>query len=205
LLCSIPQIYQLDYEAISKLEGFGPKSIGNLQTAIANSKTQPLHRLIFALGIRFVGETMAKTLAASVDHLLDLRHFDEEKLQTLEDVGPKVASSVAQFFSNQDNIHLLEELESLGLQLKNEKREQPSGGSLSGQTFLFTGTLNKLKRSEAEEKVEKAGGKILSGVSSKLDYLVVGDDAGSKLEKAKKIASIRILSEDQFIQLIEQA
>jgi DNA ligase (NAD+) len=205
LLCSIPQVYKLDYEAISKLEGFGVKSIGNLQQAINNSKGQPLHRLIFALGIRFVGETMAKTLAAAVDHLLDLQHFDEEKLQSLEDVGPKVASSVSQFFSNEDNINMLQELERLGLQLKNEKRGPAAVGNLGGQTFLFTGTLNKLKRSEAEELVEKAGGKILSGVSSKLDYLIVGDDAGSKLEKAKKIASIRILSEDQFIKMLEQA
>jgi DNA ligase (NAD+) len=205
MLRSIPQIYQLDFEAIGKLEGFGARSISNLQQAISHTKEQPLHRLIFALGIRFVGETMAKILAAAVDHLLDLRHFDEEKLQTLEDVGPKVASSVAQFFSNEDNIHMLQELESLGLQLKNEKKEPATGGNLSGQTFLFTGTLNRLKRSEAEEKVESAGGKILSGVSSKLDYLIVGDDAGSKLEKAKKIASIRILSEDQFLEMIEQA
>ncbi len=205
LLCSIPQIYGLDYEAIGKMEGFGAKSIGNLQAAISHSKQQPLHRLIFALGIRFVGETMAKTLAAAVEHLLDLRNFDEEKLQTLEDVGPKVASSVVQFFGNEDNLAMLQQLEALGLPLKNEKRQTTAGGNLSGQTFLFTGTLNRLKRSEAEEKVEKAGGKILSGVSSKLDYLVVGDDAGSKLEKAKKIASIRILTEDQFLDLIAQA
>ena len=205
LLRSIPEIYQLDYEAIGKLEGFGPKSIGNLQAAISHSKTQPLHRLIFALGIRFVGETMAKTLAHAVDHLLDLKNFDVEKLQTLEDVGPKVASSVAQFFSNEDNLTMLRTLESLGLQLRNEKREATNGGNFSGQTFLFTGTLLKMKRSEAEEKVEKAGGKILSGVSSKLDYLIVGEDAGSKLEKAKKIASIRILSEDEFLQMLEKA
>lgn len=205
LLRSIPQIYTLDYEAIGKLEGFGARSIANLQTAITNSKSQPLHRLLFALGIRFVGETMAKTLAHAVNHLLDLQHFDEEKLQTLEDVGPKVASSVVQFFSNEDNLKMLQELEALGLQLRNEKKEATDGGNLSGRTFLFTGSLLKLKRSEAEEKVEKAGGKILSGVSSKLDYLVVGEDAGSKLEKAKKIASIRILSEDQFLQLLEQA
>ncbi|MDQ3277789.1 MAG: NAD-dependent DNA ligase LigA, partial [Bacteroidota bacterium] len=205
LLCSIPQIYQLDYDVIGKLEGFGSKSIGNLQTAINNSKSQPLYRLIFALGIRFVGETMAKTLATAVDHLLDLKDFDEEKLQTFEDVGPKVASSVVQFFRNEDNIRMLQELEALGLQLQAEKREATAGGNLSGQTFLFTGTLNKLKRSEAEAMVEKGGGKILSGVSSKLDYLIVGDDAGSKLEKAKKIASIRILSEDQFLKMLEQA
>jgi DNA ligase (NAD+) len=205
LLLSIPQVYQLDYEAIGKLEGFGPKSISNLQQAIINSKKQPLHRLLFALGIRFVGETMAKTLAASVEHILELKNFDEEKLQSLEDVGPKVAGSVLHFFRNEDNIKMLVELEGLGLQLKADKQERRADGNLGGQTFLFTGTLNKLKRSEAEEMVEKSGGTILSGVSSKLNYLVVGDDAGSKLEKAKKIASIRVLSEDQFLQLLEQA
>lgn len=202
LLRSIPQIYNLDYEAIGKLEGFGAKSITNLQQAISHSKTQPLHRLIFALGIRFVGETMAKTLAAAVEHLLDLKNFDEEKLKTLEDVGPKVAGSVVQFFANEDNVKMIEELEALGLQVKNEKRGTAADGNLTGQTFLFTGSLNKLKRSDAEELVEKNGGKIVSGVSSKLNYLVVGDDAGSKLEKAKKIASIKILSEDQFLEMI---
>jgi DNA ligase (NAD+) len=90
----------------------------------------------------------------------------------------------------------------LGLQLKNEKKDFASGSSLDGQTFLFTGTLLKLKRSEAEEMVEKNGGKIVSGVSSKLNYLVVGEDAGSKLEKAKKITNIKILSEDQFLKMI---
>ncbi len=201
-LTSIPQIYQLDFEAISQLEGFGKKSVDNLTTAIEVSKKQPLHRLIYALGIRYVGETMAKTLAHAVDHLLDLQTFDEEALQNLEDVGPKVAGSVVQFFSNQDNIQMIAALEALGLQLNNDKKDA-AGGSLSGQTFLFTGTLAKLKRSEAEEVVEQNGGKIVSGVSSKLNYLVVGEDAGSKLEKAKKINSVKILSEDQFLKLID--
>ena len=202
LLTSIPQIYQLDYEAIGALEGFGKKSVDNLRAAIEHSKSQPLHRLIYALGIRFVGETMAKTLAHAIDHLLDLKNFDEEALQKLEDVGPKVASSVVQFFSNDANIEMIRLLESLGLQLKNEKKEFSSGGNLDGQTFLFTGTMAKLKRSEAEEMVEQNGGKLLSGVSSKLNYLVVGEDAGSKLEKAKKINSIKIISEDQFLKIL---
>ena len=205
-LASIPAIYRLDYEAIGKLEGFKEKSVNNLQSAIANSKSQPLYRLIYALGIRFVGETMAKILANAVNHLLELKDFDEEKLKTLEDVGPKVASSVVEFFKNEDNISMINELESLGLQLKNDKaagRAGGEGGPLQNQTFLFTGSLQKLKRSEAEEMVEKNGGKIVSGVSSKLNYLVVGDDAGSKLEKAKKIASIKVLSEDQFLAMIE--
>jgi DNA ligase (NAD+) len=203
LLTSIPQIYQLDFAAIGQLEGFGKKSIENLQGAIENSKKQPLHRLLFGLGIRFVGETMAKTLAHAVDHLLDLKNFDEEALQKLEDVGPKVAGSVVQFFRNKDNIEMIQALEALGLQMKNEKKSRSSDGSLGGQTFLFTGTLARLKRSEAEEMVEQNGGKIISGVSSKLNYLVVGEDAGSKLEKAKKISTIKILSEDQFLKMIQ--
>ncbi|HEU0110562.1 MAG TPA: NAD-dependent DNA ligase LigA [Flavisolibacter sp.] len=203
LLTSIPQIYQLDYEAINQLEGFGKKSIDNLKAAIEASKSQPLHRLIYALGIRYVGETMAKTLAHAVDHLLQLQHFDEEALQKLEDVGPKVAGSVVQFFSNKENIQMIKALGELGLQLKNEKKEFVSGGNLDGQSFLFTGTLSKLKRSEAEDMVEQNGGKIVSGVSSKLNYLVVGEDAGSKLEKAKKITSIKIISEDQFLKMLQ--
>jgi DNA ligase (NAD+) len=202
LLTSIPQIYKLDFTAIGSMEGFGKKSMENLQQAIENSRQQPLHRLIFALGIRYVGETMAKTLAHAVEHILDLKNFDEEALQKLEDVGPKVAGSVVQFFKNEDNLAMIHELELLGLQVKNEHATFSAGGNLDGQTFLFTGTLNRLKRSEAEEMVEKNGGKILNGVSSKLNYLVVGDDAGSKLEKAKKINSVRIISEDQFLDMI---
>jgi len=203
LLTTIPQVYKLDFEKIAKLEGLGKKSIENLQKAIDHSKTQPLHRLIFALGIRFVGETMAKTLAHAVNHLLDLQKFDEEALQNLEDVGPKVAGSIVQFFSNDDNIKILKELETLGLQLANDKKKYASNSNLEGLSFLFTGTLNKLKRSEAEEIVEKNGGKIVSSVSSKLNYLVVGEDAGSKLEKAKKINSVKIITEDDFLNIIK--
>jgi DNA ligase (NAD+) len=204
LLRAIPGIYTLNFDEIAKLEGFGKKSIDNLQTAIENSKAQPLHRLIFALGIRFVGETMAKTLAHAVNHLLDLQKFDEEALQNLEDVGPKVAGSIVQFFSNDDNIKILKELETLGLKLINDKKQYASSGNLDGLTFLFTGTMAKLKRSEAEEMVEKNGGQILSGVSSKLNYLVVGEDAGSKLEKAKKINSVKIISEDDFLNILKK-
>ncbi len=203
LLKDVPGIYTLDFDALSKLEGFGAKSITNLRTAIDNSRSQPLHRLIFGLGIRYVGETTAKTLANAVDHLLDLSRFSEEQLLALEDIGPKVAGSVRQFFVNEDNLHMLTRLEELGLNLNSTKGALSAEGTLSGQTFLFTGTLNKLKRSEAEELVEQHGGKILSGVSSKLNYLIVGEDAGSKLEKAKKINTIKILSEDDFINMVQ--
>jgi DNA ligase (NAD+) len=204
LLTSIPQIYRLNFEAIGALEGFGAKSVEKLRAAIDSSKKQPLHRLLFALGIRHVGETMAKTLANSVHHLLELKDFTEEQLMALEDVGPKVARSVYTFFRNDDSIELIQTLETLGLTVTNDPKPA-AGGSLEGQSFLFTGTLNRLKRSRAEALVEAQGGSIASGVSSKLQYLVVGDDAGSKLEKAKKIASIKILTEDQFLELVGEA
>jgi DNA ligase (NAD+) len=202
LLKDIPGIYTLDFKKIGEMEGFGQKSIDNFQLAIDNSKKQPLHRLIYALGIRFVGETTAKTLAQAVNHLLDLKKLSFEELQNLEDIGPKVAGSIHHFFSNRDNIKLLEQLEKLGLQLKNEKKQLATGGNLKGLSFLFTGTLPTLKRSDAEAIVEENGGQILGGVSAKLNYLVVGEDAGSKLEKAKKINTVKIISEDEFLKII---
>jgi DNA ligase (NAD+) len=202
-LKDIPGIYELDFEKIGKLEGFGQKSIDNLQQAIENSKKQPLHRLIFGLGIRFVGETTAKTLAHAVNHLLDFKKMTLEDFQNLEDVGPKVGGSIFHFFSNEENIKMLLKLERLGLQLKNPKKEYASGGNLQGLSFLFTGTLPTLKRSEAEELVEQNGGKIVGSVSSKLNYLVVGEDAGSKLDKAKKLNSVRIISETEFLKMVK--
>ncbi len=204
LLKDIPGIYQLAEKeaAISGMEGFAKKSVQNLFTAIAASKQQPLYRLIYALGIRFVGETTAKTLANSVNHLLDFVECSEESLLLLEDVGVKVAKSVQEFFSNAQNIQMLCQLEALGLQFVNTKKEQVATGALRGQTFLFTGVLSKLKRADAEASVEAAGGIILSGVSSKLNYLVVGEEAGSKLEKAKKINTVKIISEEELIQLL---
>lgn len=201
-LKDIPGIYRLPYEQIGKLEGFGKKSIDNLQAAVEASKQQPLHRLVYALGIRFVGETTAKTLANSVNHILEFRDRSEEELTQMEDVGVKVAKSIYQFFRNEQNIHMLEELEELGVQLKNDKKATVAGDSLQGQTFLFTGTLAHLKRSEAEAMAEAQGGVIVSGVSAKLNYLVVGEDAGSKLEKAKKINSVKIISEEEFLKMV---
>ena len=204
ILKDIPGIYQLPFETIGTIEGFGKKSIDNLQAAIEGSKQQPLHRLIYGLGIRFVGETTAKTLANAVENIFDFISKTEEDLLTLEDVGVKVAKSIHEFFQNEQNIKMLQALEQLGLQLKNIKKEITGKDSLGGQTFLFTGTLAQLKRSDAEAMVEANGGKIVTGVSSKLNYLIVGEDAGSKLEKAKKINTIKIISEVEFLQLIEQ-
>jgi DNA ligase (NAD+) len=204
LLKDVPGIYKLDFTEISKLEGFGKKSIDNLQTSIEASKQQPLHRLIYGLGVRFVGETTAKTLANAVEDINDFANKSEEELQQLEDIGVKVAQSIYRFFHNEQNLQILDELRALGLQMKNQKKATTTDATLKEQTFLFTGTLIKLKRNDAEAMVEERGGKIASGVSSKLNYLVVGEDAGSKLEKAKKINTIRIISEDEFLTLINK-
>jgi len=203
LLKDIPGIYTLDYDSISRIEGFGEKSITNLKQAIEKSKAQPLNRLIFGLGIRYVGETTAKVLASSVQHLLDFRNIDISELQHMQDVGIKVASSIYQFFHNDDNLHMLSKLEALGVSLKNDHKPKLKEGNLKGQTFLFTGTLPTVKRSEAEQMVEDNGGTLLSGISAKLNYLVVGEDAGSKLEKARKLKTIKIISEDEFLKMLQ--
>ena len=201
LFKDIPGIYGFEMASLRGLDGFGEKSINNLRQAIEDSKQQPLHRLIYALGIRYVGETTAKTLAQRVTHLLDFTRFSLEELQQFDDVGVKVAASIHQFFSNADNIQMLKKLEDAGVQMEG-KPLTVTEGNLSGQTFLFTGSLSRFKRSDAEEMVERNGGKILSGVSSKLNYLVAGEDAGSKLEKAKKIPGIRIISEEDFLKML---
>ena len=202
LLKDIPGVYTLDYSQIASLEGFGQKSIDNLRNAIENSKKQNLHRLIFGLGIRYVGETTAKTLGKSVDNIFDLQQFSTEALQNLKDIGSKVSESIFNFFHNADNVKMLETLASLGLNTNGDKVENKTG-LLTGQTFLFTGTLPTLKRSDAEKLVEDNGGRILSTVSNNLNYLVAGESAGSKLEKAKKIKSIKIIDEQDFLYMIQ--
>jgi DNA ligase (NAD+) len=201
LITDIPSIYQFEVNQLLGREGFGAKSVENLKQAIENSKDQPLHRLIYALGIRYVGVTTAKTLAQQVDDIFAFQHLSEEELQQMEDVGDKVSKSIYAFFHNPDNITMLEQLAAAGLQTK-KPLMLPVEGNLAGQTFLFTGTLSKLKRTEAEERVERNGGKLLSGVSSKLNYLVAGLDAGSKLEKAKKIPGIKIIDEEEFLKIL---
>ena len=200
LIKDVPSIYDLKADMLGNMDGFGAKSVTNLIDAIEASKQQPLHRLIYGLGIRYVGETTAKTLAQNINDIFELTAKTEDELKMMDDVGVKVADSIAEFFKNEDNVEMLKRLQKAGLQMKAQPKEKIEGG-LAGQTFLFTGTLSKLKRDDAEAMAEALGGKILSGVSSKLNYLVVGEDAGSKLEKAKKIATINIISEDEFIQL----
>jgi len=144
-------------------------------------------------------------LARSITHVRDFYDWDEEKLKTLDDVGPKVASSIVYFFASPENRHIIDLLEEMGINLINQQTQQiQAGGAFEGKTFLFTGTLSQMKRSEAEAKAEAKGATLLSGVSSKLNYLVVGEDSGSKLDKAKKLGTITILSEGEFLAMLAE-
>ncbi len=205
ILKSLPMLYTLNWEEIQGMEGFGAKKVENLKAAIEASKKQPLSRFLFGLGIPQVGEGMGKTLAGAVENIQELYGFSEEQLMTLKDVGPKVAASIRHFFEKEENRELIARLQALGVEMRNAHKAKPVGGAFSGKTFLFTGTLSQMKRSEGEAMVEARGGTLLSGVSAKLNYLVVGADAGSKLEKAKKLGSVAIVSEPEFLELMAEA
>lgn len=201
VMSSIEDIYSLDYEKILSFEGWGEKSVEKLSAGIEVSKAKKPERVLFGLGIRHVGLTTAKVLMKAVTHVMDLKDLDQEALQELPDVGPKVAQSVFDFFQIEANLEMIKNFESLGINLK--KEEQPEGSNkLGGQTFLFTGTLNKMGRSEAKQFVEDNGGKLISAVSKNLNYLVAGEKAGSKLKKAEAIESIQVITEDEFLNMI---
>jgi DNA ligase (NAD+) len=205
-LHGIASIYKLNFEEISQLEGFGKKSAENMAKAIEKSKSNPIYRLLTAFGIRHLGVTMAKTLAASITNVKELCDRTYEEYLTLSDFGPKVAASVHGFFQLEGTRHLLSELEAFGVNLQATDEDRPvaaTGLPLSGKSVLFTGTLSTMTRQEAEKKAELAGAKILSGVSAKLNYLIAGENAGSKLEKATKL-KIPVLTEQEFEELIKQ-
>lgn len=202
-LHEITDIYKLPFNTIATLEGFGDKSIEKLKQAIERSKTQNLYRILFGIGIRHVGETTAKNLVKHIDHILDLQKWTQEELTELEDIGPKVASSIFQFFHDPSNLNMLRDLETLGVVLHHDRSEMTSSNVLEGKTFLFTGSLQEMGRKQAQELVEDNGGKNISSISSKLDFLVIGQKAGSKLKKAQAIESISIITEEEFLAMIK--
>jgi DNA ligase (NAD+) len=200
---TMEDIYRLPYNSILELEGWGEKSVENLKAGIEESKGRAIWRLLNGLGIRHVGATTSKDLTSHLKNILDLKDYSLEDLTNMEGIGPKVAQSIYEFFHNEGNIRLLHALENFGVNIKNRPEDmRAKNNKLEGQTFLFTGSLQKFTRDRAKELVEENGGKLLSGVSANLNYLIVGEDAGSKLSKAKKIPTIQILSEDEFLKMI---
>jgi len=203
-LKTVPDIYRLPYEDMAKLEGFGEKSVEKLKDGIEKSKTKHPYRLLFGLGIRHVGETTAKNLMDEVNCIEEFKDWDMERINSLYDVGPKVAQSIYDFFHSEENLALLDELKEIGLQTCRPQKAVAEGeGKLHDKMFLFTGTLTQFTRPEAKELVEGAGGKVANTLSSKVDYLVVGEDPGSKVEKAKKLPGVHIISESEFTGMLQ--
>lgn len=203
LVNNIPDIYSLKYEDLVKLERMGPKSSQNLLDEIEKSKHRELDRLIYALGIRHVGERTAQALAAHFKSLERLAKATLEELTQVEDIGPTVAESIAFFFKQPENIKLVNKLKEMGLNFSHKEPRRARGLPLSGQTFVLTGTLSSLTREEAKEIIEEMGGTISSAVSSKTTYLVVGESPGSKLDKAQKLG-IPTLNEKEFLKVVKK-
>jgi DNA ligase (NAD+) len=181
----VADIYKLTKADLLKLERMGEKSAENVLREIDNSKKLPLERVIYGLGIRFVGERTAQFLAEHFGDIGALEKAGEEELQQVEEVGPRIAKSIVEFFAEPRNRELIEELRAAGLTLKGKKKER--GTKLAGKTFVLTGTLATYTRDEAKKLIEDAGGKVAGSVSKKTDYVVAGADAGSKLDKAKEL------------------
>ncbi|MBR9919906.1 MAG: DNA ligase (NAD(+)) LigA [Bacteroidetes bacterium] len=202
-LRNIADVYRLDYDKIRELEGFGDKSVENLEKAINKSKKNPIYRLLHSLSIHHLGKKVSSLIAAEIEHVLDLQNWTEEDFVHIKDVGPIVAQNVSAWFSDPANIGMLEEMESLGVNLKQTEQDKPKAevteGPFVGKSILFTGTLQTMGRKEAQEKAAAAGARNVSAVSSKLDVLVAGEKAGSKLKKAQALGTVEIFTEEEFL------
>jgi DNA ligase (NAD+) len=204
LVHSAADLYDLTAERLMSLERMGKKLAEKLVSAIANSKTQPWSRVLYALGIRHVGSVNAQLLTEKFTNVTDLASASAAAIEGVYGIGPEIAQSVYQWFQVPANQSLIERLIAAGLQLQSEVKSQNSAEislPLAGKTFVITGTLPTLKRDEAKDLIQKAGGKVTNSVSAKTDYVVVGEDAGSKLEKALSLG-IAQLSESQLLSML---
>jgi DNA ligase (NAD+) len=201
LVDSVAGLYGLTLQNLLSLERMGPKSAGNILRNIEHSKRNPLPRVLNALGIRFVGERTAVFLAEAFGSLDRIASASPDELQRAEEVGPRVADSIFLFFREPRNQELVDRLRDAGLQFE-YKAARPKGGPLQGLTFVLTGALPNLSRDDAKKLIETAGGKVASAVSRKTSYVVAGEEAGSKLDKARELG-IRVVSEEELLDLIK--
>ncbi len=207
LLRNITDIYTLKdkQDTLIQLERFGQKSIDNMIAGIEKSKEKPFEKVLFALGIRYVGETVAKKLALHFKTVDALAAASKEEIESVYEIGERIAESVTEYFANGIHREQIERLREYGLQLAIERREnQQVGDALSGKSFVISGVFEQFSREELTALIESHGGKMLSSISGKLDYLVAGDKMGpSKLAKAEKLG-VPIISEQELLQLIGQ-
>lgn len=201
LINRISDLYTLTKEELLPLDRMAERSATNIIQAVENTRNIPFHKVLYGLGIRYVGETVAKKLVAVFPDIDELMRADQLALESVDTIGTRIAESVRHYFSVPEHGEMIRKLRDYGLQFEAEKVENISE-VLNGETFLFTGKLTAFTRDEAKEMVEKNGGKLVSSVTKNLQNLVVGENAGSKLAKAESLGSVRILTEQQFLDLI---
>jgi DNA ligase (NAD+) len=199
LVKNVADIYRLTKSDLLKLERMGEKSAQNVLAEIETSKQLPLQRVIYGLGVRFVGERTAQFLAEHFGSMDALMNASEEELQEVNEVGPRIAQSIGEFFQEPKNRALVKQLQDLGLRLTGTRKER--GTKLAGKTFVLTGTLAHFTRDEAKKVIEDAGGRVSGSVSKTTDYVVAGDDAGSKLDKAKELG-VKVIGEKEMQDLV---
>jgi DNA ligase (NAD+) len=197
---SVADIYDLTEDKLVALERMGKKSAQNILREIENSKKLPLERVIYGLGIRMVGERTAQFLAEHFGSMDALMAASEEELQAVNEIGPRVSQSIREFFDEPKNVALVERLRKAKLKFEGTKKERAT--TLAGKTFVLTGTLARHTRDEAKKLIEDAGGRVSGSVSKKTDYVVAGEDAGSKLDKAKELG-VAVIDEKEMEKLVK--
>lgn len=204
-LKTFSDIYELKNhrEELIQIERLGEKSVDNLLNAIEKSKSQPFEKVLFALGIRYVGAGVAQKLAEHFESIDALIEADEEEILSVYEIGPSISRSVKQFFSDKHNLELIDKLKKAGLRFSTEQKKPVKDNFFKDKTFVLTGTLSSFSRDEAAERIKKLGGKTASSVSKNTDYVIAGEKAGSKLDKAKSLG-VKILNEDDFLKLLEE-
>jgi DNA ligase (NAD+) len=199
LVRNVADLYRITKDDLLKLERMGEKSADNVLKEIAASKQLPLERVIYGLGIRFVGERTAQFLAEHFGSLDAIMNASAEELEEVNEVGPRIAESIVEFFADEHNRKLVIDLRKAGLTFTGQKKEK--GTMLAGKTFVLTGTLERHTRDEAKKMIEDAGGRVSGSVSKKTDYVVAGSDAGSKLDKARELG-VNVIDESELEKLL---
>ena len=204
LIMDIADLYDLTYDQLLALDRFADKSASNAIASIAESKKTPFHRVLFGLGIRYVGETTARKLAMHFGLLENLKNATFDQLTEVDEVGERIAQSIVEFFAEPKNIELTNRLKEAGLMLSQESSTEASlSDRLSGQSVVISGTFSRISRDELKDLVMKHGGKVLSAVSANTNLLIAGEKMGpAKLDKASKLG-VKIISEDDFFELIK--
>ena len=202
LVQTVADLYQLEAEQVAGLERMAEKSAGNLIQAIETSKSRPLDRVLYALGIREVGEVTARQLAAAFRSMDALAAASVEELEAVEDVGPIVARHIHDFFAEPHNLDVIESLKEAGLSMP--PPEQVSSSELTGRTYVLTGTMDGMTRPEAKKKLEALGAKVTGSVSGRTTAVIAGADPGSKVDKAEKLG-VPVLDQDDLMQMLEKA